>query len=84
MATFPESGTLSCNLAHRYSCEEQCFSQEHIYPALEFVTLEKEPAPEEPGSPVKSAPASPAQSPAKSEPKSPVGSPSKSVDGEWS
>ena len=45
---------------------------------------EKEPAPEEPGSPVKSAPASPAQSPAKSEPKSPVGSPSKSVDGEWS
>uniref|UniRef100_A0A452EVU2 Adducin 2 n=1 Tax=Capra hircus TaxID=9925 RepID=A0A452EVU2_CAPHI len=43
---------------------------------------EKEPAPEEPGSPVKSAPASPAQSPAKSEPKSPVGSPSKSVDEE--
>ncbi|KAM9053687.1 beta-adducin [Megaptera novaeangliae] len=41
---------------------------------------EKEPAPEEPGSPVKSAPASPAQSPAKSETKSPVGSPSKSVD----
>ncbi|KAI4587113.1 hypothetical protein MJG53_004900 [Ovis ammon polii x Ovis aries] len=43
---------------------------------------EKEPAPEEPGSPVKSVPASPAQSPAKSEPKSPVGSPSKSVDEE--
>ncbi|ELR50130.1 Beta-adducin, partial [Bos mutus] len=43
---------------------------------------EKEPVPEEPGSPVKSAPASPAQSPAKSEPKSPVGSPSKSVDEE--
>uniref|UniRef100_A0A8C6DCA2 Adducin 2 n=1 Tax=Moschus moschiferus TaxID=68415 RepID=A0A8C6DCA2_MOSMO len=43
---------------------------------------EKEPAPEEPGSPVKSAPASPAQSPAKSEPKSPVGSPSKPVDEE--
>ncbi|XP_069436592.1 beta-adducin [Ovis canadensis] len=43
---------------------------------------EKEPAPEEPGSPAKSAPASPAQSPAKSEPKSPVGSPSKSVDEE--
>ncbi|KAF4016194.1 hypothetical protein G4228_008448 [Cervus hanglu yarkandensis] len=43
---------------------------------------EKEPAPEEPGSPVKSAPASPAQSPAKSEPKSPVGSPAKSVDEE--
>ncbi|KAB0365929.1 hypothetical protein FD754_010085 [Muntiacus muntjak] len=43
---------------------------------------EKEPAPEEPGSPVKSAPASPAQSPAKSEPKSPVGSPSKSVEEE--
>ncbi|XDB55096.1 hypothetical protein ABFV05_008712 [Capra hircus] len=43
---------------------------------------EKEPAPEELGSPVKSAPASPAQSPAKSEPKSPVGSPSKSVDEE--
>ncbi|XP_059974004.1 beta-adducin [Mesoplodon densirostris] len=41
---------------------------------------EKEPASEEPGSPVKSAPASPAQSPAKSETKSPVGSPSKSVD----
>ena len=40
MATFHESGTLSCNLAHRYSCEEQCFSQERIYPALEFVTLE--------------------------------------------
>ncbi|CAI9174124.1 unnamed protein product [Rangifer tarandus platyrhynchus] len=43
---------------------------------------EKEPAPEEPGSPVKSAPASPAQSPAKSEPKSPLVSPSKSVDEE--
>ncbi|KAB0389484.1 hypothetical protein E2I00_018416 [Balaenoptera physalus] len=41
---------------------------------------EKEPTPEEPGSPVKSAPASPAQSLAKSETKSPVGSPSKSVD----
>uniref|UniRef100_A0A8D0NXF2 Class II aldolase/adducin N-terminal domain-containing protein n=1 Tax=Sus scrofa TaxID=9823 RepID=A0A8D0NXF2_PIG len=43
---------------------------------------EKEPAVEEPGSPGKSAPASPAQSPAKSETKSPVGSPSKSVDEE--
>lgn len=41
---------------------------------------EKETATEEPGSPVKSAPASPAQSPAKSETKSPVVSPSKSLD----
>eukprot|EP00070_Physeter_catodon_P012799 XP_007128991.1 beta-adducin isoform X2 [Physeter catodon] len=41
---------------------------------------EKEPAPEEPGSPVKSAPASPAQGPAESETKSPAGSPTKSVD----
>ncbi|XP_032353656.1 LOW QUALITY PROTEIN: beta-adducin [Camelus ferus] len=41
---------------------------------------EKEPTAEEPGSPVKSAPASPAQSPAKSETKSPSGSPSKSLD----
>lgn len=40
MATFLESGTLSCNLAHRYSCEEEYFSQERIYPAMEFVTLE--------------------------------------------
>lgn len=41
---------------------------------------EKETAAEEPGSPVKSAPASPAQSPVKSETKSPVVSPSKSLD----
>ncbi|XP_027628775.1 beta-adducin isoform X2 [Tupaia chinensis] len=42
---------------------------------------EKETAPEEPGSPVKSAPASPAQSPAKeAETKSPVVSPSKSSE----
>ncbi|XP_014692172.1 beta-adducin [Equus asinus] len=41
---------------------------------------EKGTATEEPGSPVKSAPASPAQSPAKSETKSPVVSPSKSLD----
>ncbi|XP_054442790.1 beta-adducin isoform X1 [Pteronotus mesoamericanus] len=41
---------------------------------------EKETTAEEPGSPVKSAPASPAQSPVKSETKSPVVSPSKSVD----
>ncbi|XP_039708443.1 beta-adducin isoform X1 [Pteropus medius] len=40
----------------------------------------KETATEEPGSPVKSAPASPAQSPAKSETKSPVVSPSRSLD----
>lgn len=41
---------------------------------------EKETTAEEPGSPVKSAPASPAQSPVKSETKSPVVSPSKSLD----
>ncbi|XP_070285531.1 beta-adducin isoform X2 [Myotis yumanensis] len=41
---------------------------------------EKETAAEEPGSPVKSAPASPAQSPVKSETKSPVVSPSKTLD----
>lgn len=41
---------------------------------------EKETAAEEPGSPVKSVPASPAQSPVKSETKSPVVSPSKSLD----
>ncbi|XP_005867847.1 PREDICTED: beta-adducin [Myotis brandtii] len=41
---------------------------------------EKETAAEEPGSPVKSAPASPAQSPVKSETKGPVVSPSKSLD----
>ncbi|KAI5770763.1 ADD2 [Gulo gulo luscus] len=41
---------------------------------------EKETTAEEPGSPVRSAPASPAQSPAKSETKSPVVSPSKSLD----
>ncbi|CAK6435174.1 unnamed protein product [Pipistrellus nathusii] len=40
---------------------------------------EKETTAEEPGSPVKSAPASPAQSPVKSETKSPVVSPSKSL-----
>ncbi|XP_021554777.1 beta-adducin isoform X2 [Neomonachus schauinslandi] len=42
---------------------------------------EKETTAEEPGSPVRSAPASPAQSPAKSETKSPAVSPSKSLDG---
>ncbi|XP_006728077.2 beta-adducin isoform X1 [Leptonychotes weddellii] len=41
---------------------------------------EKETTAEEPGSPVRSAPASPAQSPAKSETKSPTVSPSKSLD----
>ncbi|XP_021554776.1 beta-adducin [Halichoerus grypus] len=41
---------------------------------------EKETTAEEPGSPVRSAPASPAQSPAKSETKSPAVSPSKSLD----
>ncbi|XP_058539761.1 beta-adducin isoform X1 [Neofelis nebulosa] len=41
---------------------------------------EKETTAEEPGSPVRSAPASPAQSPAKSETKSPLVSPSKSLD----
>ncbi|XP_058406980.1 beta-adducin [Diceros bicornis minor] len=41
---------------------------------------EKETTAEEPGSPVKSAPASPAQSPVKSETKSPAVSPSKSSD----
>ncbi|XP_036291542.1 beta-adducin [Pipistrellus kuhlii] len=41
---------------------------------------EKETTAEEPGSPVKSAPATPAQSPVKSETKSPVVSPSKSLD----
>ncbi|XP_062933998.1 beta-adducin isoform X1 [Cynocephalus volans] len=41
---------------------------------------EKEPATEEPSSPVKSAPASPAQSPVKAETKSPVVSPSKSSE----
>lgn len=41
---------------------------------------EKETTAEEPGSPVKSAPASPAQSPVKSETKSPAVSPSKSLD----
>lgn len=41
---------------------------------------EKETTAEERGSPVRSAPASPAQSPAKSETKSPVVSPSKSLD----
>lgn len=41
---------------------------------------EKEATAEEPGSPVKSTPASPAQSPVKSETKSPVVSPSKSLD----
>ena len=40
MATFHESGMLSCNLAHIYSCEEECFTQECIYPALGFVTPE--------------------------------------------
>ncbi|KAF0879578.1 ADDB protein, partial [Crocuta crocuta] len=42
---------------------------------------EKETTAEEPGSPVRSAPASPAQSPVKSETKSPPVSPSKSLDG---
>ncbi|XP_066234136.1 beta-adducin [Saccopteryx leptura] len=41
---------------------------------------EKETTAEEPGSPVKSAPASPAQSPVKSETKSPVVSPAKLLD----
>ncbi|XP_077622452.1 beta-adducin [Crocuta crocuta] len=41
---------------------------------------EKETTAEEPGSPVRSAPASPAQSPVKSETKSPPVSPSKSLD----
>ncbi|XP_049641004.1 beta-adducin [Suncus etruscus] len=41
---------------------------------------EKETAPAEPGSPVKSAPASPAQSPVKPDTKSPVVSPAKSVE----
>lgn len=60
-----------------------------IFPLLdpypEMVSVfsgEKETTAEEPGSPVKSAPASPAQSPVKSETKSPVVSPSKSLGGE--
>lgn len=45
---------------------------------------EKDTATEEPGSPVKSTPASPVQSPTKAGTKSPAVSPSKASEGEWS
>lgn len=51
---------------------------------LDIFSGEKDTTTEEPGSPAKSAPASPAQSPTKTETKSPAVSPSKSTEGEWS
>lgn len=72
------------SIALKHSVCASLISLTSVLSCLSVFPGEKEPAPEEPGSPVKSAPASPAQSPAKSEPKSPLVSPSKSVDGESS
>ena len=73
-----ESNFFSCSLCPSLLCLTSTLRWFSVFSG------EKETTAEEPGSPVKSVPASPAQSPVKLETKSPVVSPSKSLDGELS